>query len=271
MTYHKFAPDPTLQQDIACLWMLDETQTEFNRDPTFPDSYVELIFNCGAPVRLVDKDGTSHELPRVFLNGPQKGPLHFQAQGQAQLIAVRFYPWSIQPLLNSPTNSFVSLGGRWDALGEMLATTLHTRGETEVVATLQQIMVDAYRRVHSEQLTVARTAGKLLYASSGLIPIEEVADRSYLSLRHLERRFKEQTGLTPKNFARLIRYEAVRNRLFVNPTQPLVDLVYEFGYTDQAHLAHEFKTYTSLTLREFAARVPPDFEAEKRVGFLQDP
>lgn len=265
-----FAPDTMLRQDIRSLWILDESQAEFNRDPVTPDSYVELIFNYGAPMLLVNEDGTSIELPRVVLNRLQKGPLRFQVLGQAQFIAVRFYAWSIQPLFDTTPYSVVPLGGRWNDLADSLAATVRTRGESEAVAELQQIMVDAYRRVHPNALAVGRTAGNLLYASSGLIRMEEVADRSYLSLRQLERRFKELTGITPKSFARLVRYEAVRNRLYTDPTQPLLDLVYEYGYTDQAHLTHDFKTYTSLTPSAFAAYVQANIAPSEKVGFLQD-
>lgn len=266
MTHREFAPDPILRQDIRCLWTLDETQTEFNRDPVIPDSYVELVFNYGAPMRLVNEDGTSVELPRVYLNGLQKGPLRFQAEGQAQFVAVRFYAWSIQPLLDSLPNSVMPLGGRWNDLADALVAAIRRSGEAEAIAELQQVMVDAYQRVHPEALPVVRTAGELLYASSGLIRMEAVADRAYLSLRQLERRFKELTGVTPKSFARLIRYEAVRNRLYVDPTQSLLDLVYEYGYTDQAHLTHDFKSYTSLTPSAFAAYV----QTSGKVENLQD-
>ncbi len=268
-TYHQFTPDPILQQDVRCLWILDETEQEYNRDPIVPDSFVEMIFNYGAPMLLEQGDGSRLELPRVYINGLQKKPLRFLSQGDAQFIAVRFYAWTVQPLFERQPNGIIGLDGRWNDLADSLGAAVRRSGHAEAVASLQQVMVDAYKRVHPDLLPV-RTAGNLLYDTRGLLDMEALADRSYLSLRQLERRFKELIGMTPKSFARLIRYEAVRNRLYLHPSTPLVDLVYEFGYTDQAHLTHDFKSFTSVTPGEFAAYVRLHFDPNANGGFLQD-
>ena len=78
-----------------------------------------------------------------------------------------------------------------------------------------------------------------------------------LSLRQFERRFKQLMGVSPKVFARLLRFEALRDALIEAWRQEavlcLADLAYHSGYQDQAHLIHEFKTWTGYTPGAFLA------------------
>ncbi len=55
--------------------------------------------------------------------------------------------------------------------------------------------------------------------------------------------------------ARLIRFETIRNRLTMDPLASLSDLAYDLGYTDQAHLIHDFGAFADRTPGEFATSV----------------
>lgn len=82
--------------------------------------------------------------------------------------------------------------------------------------------------------------------------------------RELERLFRENIGISPKQLASLIRYQYVWRDMVSNLRFNIQDSVYRYGYTDQAHLLHDFKRYhgvTSAKAREFAA---------KNVAFLQE-
>jgi len=74
-----------------------------------------------------------------------------------------------------------------------------------------------------------------------------IAARAYLSPSQLERRFRQLTGVSPKTFARLVRFEAVRDSLFMDPAYPPAKVAHDFGYTDQAHFIHDFKAFAGRT------------------------
>jgi AraC-like DNA-binding protein len=260
-----------LRRDIRAFWMLDETQEEFNRDPVVPDSYTELVINCGAPIVLAEMDGVQTELPRVFFTQLQKGPIRLQAQGDAQFIAVSFYPWTAHALFDLPDpesqDMIISPDGQWQRLAKSIQEAVLHSGYEEGLARLQQFMTDAYCRTLPD-ISPVRSAGEQLYASKGQSDMDQLAQDSCLSLRQLERRFKQLTGVTPKSLARLIRFESARNRLFFDPTLSILDLVHEFGYTDQAHLTHEFKNFMRLTPGQFVTHML-NYPRTIEVGFLQ--
>jgi AraC-like DNA-binding protein len=70
-----------------------------------------------------------------------------------------------------------------------------------------------------------------------------------VSERHLSRRFKTVFGTGPKRFARIARVEqvlAARRR-----GSAWADIAYSCGFTDQAHLVHDFNAILGATPNDF--------------------
>lgn len=95
---------------------------------------------------------------------------------------------------------------------------------------------------------------ELLYQTQGQIRMSELAAACFLSLRQLERRFKRCIGVSPKLFARLLRFEALLDSLIRGPSISCADLSSRLGYHDQAHVIREFKTWTGCTPTAFLER-----------------
>lgn len=88
--------------------------------------------------------------------------------------------------------------------------------------------------------------------SNGSLRIHELADHLHYSERHLSRVFLEHMGISPKNFARIVRFQGVLNAIMDSPDVSLCRCLLEFGYSDQAHFQREFKQYTGITPKHFA-------------------
>lgn len=88
----------------------------------------------------------------------------------------------------------------------------------------------------------------------------DLAAQSYLSSSQFERQFKHYTAISPKAYARIVRFGSLQAALLVNPFIPLADLADVYGYSDQAHLIREFKSFAHCTPRDFAASAPAYFE-----------
>lgn len=80
------------------------------------------------------------------------------------------------------------------------------------------------------------------------------------SRRHLAARFGEDVGMTPKAYARLLRFERAVERLRGGDAA-LGRIAADCGYADQAHFSRE--------LRAFAGATPTTLLAERRqAGFV---
>jgi AraC-like DNA-binding protein len=151
-----------------------------------------------------------------------------------------------------PTN--IALMPVWHDLTRTLAITLCPKNYLIHTARIQQFLGSVACPLQPE-FVLFKEAIATLYKTQGRMRIEELAATSGLSRRQLERQFKETLGLSPKRLARLIRFEAVRDHLLADPLYRLNELPFEFGYTDQAHFIHDFKTLAAFTPGEFVALI----------------
>jgi transcriptional regulator GlxA family with amidase domain len=76
----------------------------------------------------------------------------------------------------------------------------------------------------------------------GTIRIDEIAHHAALSMRQYERRFVEETGLTPKTFARTTRFQRALDMKRLFPGHSWLSIAHEFGYFDQMHMIHDFQS-----------------------------
>ena len=80
----------------------------------------------------------------------------------------------------------------------------------------------------------------LIYQSFGNIKVGQLASMIGWSSRHLNRQFRNHTGLSTKIFAQTIRLQHVCKQLCISPNDSL-QTAYKLGFFDQAHLLKDYK------------------------------
>jgi AraC-like DNA-binding protein len=108
-------------------------------------------------------------------------------------------------------------------------------------------------------------AWRLTTAGGGRLRVAEISRRVGWSPRHLTQRFRAETGLSPKELARVVRFSGARDRLVARAARggplDLARLAAEAGWYDQAHLTRDWRAFTGLA--------PTRWLAEE-FGFVQD-
>ena len=95
---------------------------------------------------------------------------------------------------------------------------------------------------------------KLIEKHKGEAKISEVADYVDLSTRQLERRFRNNTGVTPKQFSRVCRLRATAINLIENDMN-WANRAAEMGFADQAHLTKEISSMTGRSPKSFEKKI----------------
>lgn len=92
-----------------------------------------------------------------------------------------------------------------------------------------------------------RTIIEDINQSNGQLSISQIAQRNFTTVRQLERNFKAQIGITPKDYSRIVRFQNALIKI-KNPDKgrSLLDIAYECGYYDHSHLTNEIKRNTGL-------------------------
>ena len=106
-----------------------------------------------------------------------------------------------------------------------------------------------------------------LAACHGDARVETLLGEVGWSRRHLARRFRQQIGLAPKAYARLLRFQHLVDCLQSRPAgSSLADIAVAAGYYDQAHLNRDFRAFAGCTPTQYLSESDPD----PQVRFVQD-
>ena len=91
-------------------------------------------------------------------------------------------------------------------------------------------------------------AWRLILSRRGRVRVGDLAAEVGWSRRHLAEQFRGITGLTPKEAARIARFEAARQLLLRTGRPPLGDVAARCGYADQSHLAREWRSLAGCSV-----------------------
>lgn len=100
---------------------------------------------------------------------------------------------------------------------------------------------------------VTDQAVELLRQQKGSASISDLAANSNLSIRQLERNFIREIGVSPKIYARMLRFQHLLQNRITNPDQKWAALAYDNDYFDQMHLIKEFKQFLGTTPSAFVS------------------
>ncbi|MBO9673387.1 MAG: AraC family transcriptional regulator [Sphingobacteriaceae bacterium] len=254
MHHQEFEAPEELQDTIKCFWYNKrEAGAEPSAFEVVPDGYAEIIFHFGSGCSI-SSDGALQSLPSPFMMGLLNQPVIFHAKNRLEIIGIRCFPWTVFDLLELPSNKhglhlFEHPVAR---LQPKLNALILDEKIDEAVAEVKQYFLQARAQVAANSMLYK--AGIAMQAAKGTLPVSKVAAAAHVTVRTLERNFKRSSGHTVKDVSGLMRFEQVRNRLWMDPGANLASLAEEFGYTDQPHLSREFKRYSGTSPAAFARK-----------------
>lgn len=264
-------PHPTLLPYVAAVTGYRQEGLPPGVHRGLPSPYLTLVVTVDEPIRLA-AHADACQPPAAYdalIGGLHTRPVLIEHFGRQWGVQVSLTPLGARALLGAPAAALVS----WDA--DMLDVV--GRPAVELTDRLRAA-ADWPGRFHAVEgvlLRLARgnaalapelaEAWRLTTVAHGRLRVEEVAGQVGWSSRHLAERFRGEIGLTPKEAARVARFDAARRSLARRVTDgrppDLAALAIECGYYDQAHLTREWRSLSGL---------PPSAWVAAELGFVQD-
>jgi AraC-like DNA-binding protein len=173
-------------------------------------------------------------------------PVVLAPDGQAGVAAIRLRPAASRTLLGfslqEVTGHFVDLEDVFPSVKRLRERLGEASGDDERIRALEAWLIamacPAPRRL-------VEAVVRAILESGGRSPIDSLAAGTGASLRHMERQFREDVGLTPKTFSRIVRLQAALRR--VRQGSPLTDVALACGFYDQAHMTRDFRELASMS------------------------
>jgi AraC-like DNA-binding protein len=243
---------PALQPYVEAVLPPGEASTTADTYTVLPTPYVVM----GVQVRGRVSVGTAagfELLGRSGVTGLMPAAKRFQAEPATRSVLVVMKPYGAFRLLGHGMSDLADGHPPLDALlPRTEAAELEERvGEAEdPCARVEEFLLRRLARSrHTEHTAVARAVA-LAVESRGRGPIDSIAREVAVGRRQLERLFRLQVGVTPKEFCSLVRFDwAVRH---ITSRSSWAALSLDAGFSDQAHFVREFARRAGATPGRFA-------------------
>lgn len=263
MHYQEIIPGSRLKQYVKCYYSYESDSAVAFEDTVFPSGCMEIIFNLGSGRWQTAKNEVFENTPHVELWGQIVQPLPIRSIGQNTMLGIRFLPHGAACFLNEKADLFNHQVIDYRDVAGREANILYQH--LLEAKTLQQriVLIDTFllQKLESiekklDKLTVVNGAMSELKNHENIDNINNVAEKYGISSRYLQKLFLQYTGLTPKLYSKINRFQQSL-KLVTKKDASLTSIAYDCGYFDQSHFIREFKSFTGLTPSGYAIGVSP--------------
>ena len=254
------APDPRLDGYVLNYCAYDERTGSFVRRRELPSERVVAIVNLGEPIRVLTRGGWTDQ-PDGFFAGLDDTYALTETTGAQRGVQIDLTPVGAHLLLRLPMHELagevVTLEALFGRAGMLLHEALAgASGWLARFELLDDFFLARLDDALSPVPSVTRALGRL-HASGGSVRVETLAAEIGCSRRHLVTGFREQVGITPKLFGRILRFQRAV-ALAADPEPSWAEIALRCGYYDQAHMIRDFNQFAGSSPGEFARRRLPD-------------
>lgn len=233
-----------------------------------PSASLTLVISLGEPTQLLGMPDSAQPPARLqaLVGGLHTRPAVIGYEHSLYGVQIDLTPRGARSLLGLPAAELAGvvvdledvLGAQASELVEALALASSWPAR---FALLQRVLS---RRIDSLGAVGDPIAGawREICASGGCARIADVAGAVGFSRRQLDVRFAAEYGLTPKQLARVVRFERSHRLLRCAPQSGLAVVAAACGYYDQPHMVREW--------RSLAGCAPSRWLAGEELPFVQD-
>ncbi|HZG16857.1 MAG TPA: helix-turn-helix domain-containing protein [Candidatus Bathyarchaeia archaeon] len=251
--YIEKTASPLLRPYVSCYWMSEPVKlserasniyTAVQIDRVLPDGCTDIIFTyhpkqnryslrfIGAfadPFAIVyEEDSPIHHFGVRFFPG---GAFSFLRTAMAEFsdssIDLELVLPESVPRLNERLFAVSSMDEKVEIMEEFLISQLRKKGSLH-----DDLMANLLHRI---------------FVTGGKISVRELAGVEYISERHMNRKFAQWIGLSPKKFSQVVRFQTILNHISRKQAGDWESLALEHGYFDTSHLIHDFIKYYGAT------------------------
>ncbi|MFT3950876.1 MAG: helix-turn-helix domain-containing protein [Oscillospiraceae bacterium] len=243
---------------IVHFYCFESGSAEFAGVLAVPDGCVDILFCC-----------TEH--PAAYICGTVLEPTLTLKEKNSYYFGVRFEP-GYNPILNEK-QVIPLLIEQMIPYEDLIKDRPLFEKITESRSFLEQIgfFMESYLKIYSRtQLSpdknmLYRFITREIVRTGGEISLDALSEQSGYTARYIHKTFTAEMGLSPKLFARIIRFQQLIGALNQSEGKKLIDAAADAGYFDQSHMLKDFKTFTGITPKKYLTALSDNDYAQKLI------
>ena len=240
MKYIETKPYKKLEPFIHSYWELKGEDSDKQWERNFPDGCAGLVMNIGNTC-LTDNGSVSMEFGKTYVVGAMTSFKDSFIDSNTHLLGVCFKPATFTNFYNyAAQNELTDNTLEFEKLNSFNIDKILTKPTNY----LNQYFSDRVKTKENQLQSILSD----IHSSNGKLNISELSSRNHITVRQLERKFKSQIGISPKEYSNIIRFQnALKIIKNSSENRSLLDIAFECGYYDHSHLTNEIKRNTGLS------------------------
>ena len=248
--YKEYKPPVSLRKFIDKIWIFesyDESEKfkNFRLIPNYTSSLIVIL--PAEPEKL-----------QLFLTGPNTQSMPIANFSDQIVFGFSFFSYNMPSLFGTtPADTLNSkitpqILGSGSTSAELTAKLRRSGSLKEMSKIIAEFLSDSLGNITMYSDDISMIIERII-SSDGSVKLEEIYSALTISQRQFQRKFSKRTGLTPKEFSKLVRFHHVTRKLVKNNFRHFDTLV-ESGYYDQSHYYREFKEFIGMLPSRFESR-----------------
>lgn len=242
-------------------FMESSSEEEDIVERVIPTESIQLMFHYKNPFVVQHPNSSIIKQPRSIITGLSENYSDVSTNGESGVVFIYFYPtgachffnFPLSEIENQSLNMFDIIGTEIKQIEETLFSTESIEGKISVI---EEFLIRRYSPIPSNDNYLIQKGINIIKETKGQIRASALSGNLSITPKTLERKFSQYLGKTTKQVIKLIRFQEVLNDFSNHKDVILTERAYNYGYFDQSHFIHDFKTFSGYTPKEFATRYP---------------
>ncbi|MCB2197924.1 helix-turn-helix domain-containing protein [bacterium] len=254
MYFERFIPTYPLSNHVEFIQYHHGYNPSHDRERLLPDGQIEMIIPLeDDPLSVYDNQTLNPALPlkRGFLSGIRTKYITIDVGRNLGMVVTRFHPGGAHALFGIPMDEFGDLVIELEQLwGQPFLDLRQRMLEADRPSFILKALADFMLAKRQERLAsngIIHYSLDTIHTNPFEFKLRDLSREMGYSEKQIVRHFRRHVGTTPKQYARLIRFQRIIKRLDSPDPTPWAQIALESGYYDQSHFVNEFGAYTGVS------------------------
>jgi len=230
----RVGPGPELAAHLRHFWIVEWDLEAPHVQANLPHPSAHIVIEPGG----------------ASLYGVPRGRFVRELSGRDAAFGIALRPGVLPCFTGAPawrsTGSIAPLASLWPDAHAFERAVLDASSDEERVAIAERFLLARLPPLDPDA-TLAAGIVETVERERGLLRVEQLAARTGLEVRSLQRLFRQQVGVTPKWVLQRYRIHEALARIAAGEAVDFARLAADLGYADQAHFANRFKAFVGCT------------------------